>query len=102
MLRGTAAQGEDVRGAREGVQEGPRGDPRPAGHHPLPVPGLLHPHPRGHHPGEAGARGMGPRARAVSGFCGSAVSLYSEITAFPRLDVIQCLFFIVFFYLFEA
>lgn len=52
VLRGAAAQGEDARRACEGVQEGPRGGPRPAGNHPVPLSGLLHPHSCGHQPGE--------------------------------------------------
>jgi len=52
VLRGAAAQGEDEGGAREGVQAGCRGRPGPAGHHPVPVPGLLHPHAGGNQPGK--------------------------------------------------
>lgn len=52
LLRGTVAQREDACRACEGVQEGPRGSPWPAGNHPVPLPGLLHPHSCWHQPGE--------------------------------------------------
>lgn len=51
VLRGAAAQREDAHWARQGVQEGPGGGPRPAGNHPVSVAGLLHPHPSRHQSG---------------------------------------------------
>lgn len=52
MLRGSAAKREDEGGAGERVQEGCGRSQRPAGHHPVHVTSLLHPHPSGNQPGK--------------------------------------------------
>lgn len=88
VLRGPAAQREDAHWACQGVQEGPGGGPRPAGNHPVPITGLLHPHPSRHKSGRSNE--VGSRTATAERLSNRGVTDSSHPAGCPPTSSGQC------------